>query len=335
MYFITALFDVRKEKNMSLLAIGLGFFLDLLAGDPHWLYHPVRLIGNLIVVLEKALRALFQKNEKGEKAAGVIFVILVTSITTVTVAGILWLAFQIHPLFRFFVEILLCYWLFAVRSLKDESMKVYDKLAENDLEGARKAVSMIVGRDTQNLTAEGVTKAAVETVAENTSDGIFAPMFYMIIGGPVLGWLYKAVNTMDSMVGYKNEQYLFFGRCAARVDDVLNFIPSRLCALFMIASSMFLKMDYINAKKIFLRDRKNHASPNSAQTEAVMAGALDIRLAGDAWYFGRLYQKPTIGDDIRPIEYKDIQRANRLLYGTAFLSLAVMAALRFILQSII
>ncbi len=335
MYFITALFDVRKEKNMSLLAIGLGFLLDLLAGDPHWLYHPVRLIGNLIVVLEKALRTLFPKSEKGEKAAGVVLVILVTVITTVAVGGILWFAFQIHPLFGFFVEILLCYWLFAVRSLKDESMKVYDKLAENDLEGARKAVSMIVGRDTQNLTAEGVTKAAVETVAENTSDGIFAPMFYMIIGGPVLGWLYKAVNTMDSMVGYKNEKYLYFGRCAARLDDVLNFIPSRLCALFMIASSRFLKMDYINAKKIFLRDRKNHASPNSAQTEAVMAGALDIRLAGDAWYFGKLYKKPTIGDDIRPIEYKDIQRANRLLYGTAFLSLAVMAALRFILQSII
>lgn len=319
-------------KRMLLLAIILGFLLDLLAGDPHWLYHPVRLIGNLIVLLEKTLRALFPKTEKGEITAGAFLVVLVMGITGMVVTGLLWLTYKIHPLCGFLIEVLLCYWLFAVRSLKDESMKVYDRLAENDLEGARKAVSMIVGRDTQSLTAEGVTKAAVETVAENTSDGIFAPMFYMILGGPILGWIYKAVNTMDSMVGYKNDNYLYFGRCAAKLDDVLNFIPSRLCALFMIAASWLLKLDAKNAKKIFLRDRKNHASPNSAQTEAVMAGALDVRLAGDAWYFGKLYKKPTIGDPIRPVEFKDIQRANKLLYGTAFLSLAVMAALRFILQ---
>lgn len=320
---------------MLLLAICLGFLLDLFVGDPHWLYHPVRLIGNLIVLLEKALRALFPKKENGEKAAGAALVVLVAGITTVVVAALLCLAYRLHYWCGFILEILMCYWLFAVRSLKDESMKVYDKLAENDLEGARKAVSMIVGRDTQNLTAEGVTKAAVETIAENTSDGIFAPMFYMLLGGPVLGWFYKAVNTMDSMVGYKNDKYLYFGRCAAKLDDVLNFIPSRLCALFMIASSWLLKMDSKNAKKIFFRDRKNHASPNSAQTEAVMAGALDVCLAGDAWYFGKLYKKPTIGDAIRPVEYKDIQRANKLLYGTAFLSLAVMAALRLLLQYLI
>lgn len=317
---------------MSLAAIGLGFLLDLLIGDPHWLYHPVRLIGNLITLLEKVLRRIFPKKEKGELWAGMFLVIFVTGITSAAVFGILHLTWQISPLCGFLAKTLLCYWLFAVRSLKDESMKVYAQLEKNDLDGARKAVSMIVGRDTQNLSAEGVTKAAVETVAENTSDGIFAPMFYMILGGPVLGWFYKAVNTMDSMVAYKNDRYLYFGRCAAKLDDVMNFLPSRLCALFMIVASWILKMDADNAKKIYFRDRKNHASPNSAQTEAVMAGALDVCLAGDAWYFGKLYKKPTIGDPIRPVEIEDIPKSNKLLYATAFLSLAVLAALRLILQ---
>lgn len=320
---------------MSLYAISLGFLSDLLVGDPHWLYHPVRLIGKLITFLEKVLRRGFGKNERGEKIAGVFLTVLVSGITTVMTACLLWLAYRLHPLCGFVVEALLCYWLFAVRSLKDESMKVYDRLVEDDLTGARRAVSMIVGRDTKSLSAEGVTKAAVETIAENTSDGIFAPMFYMILGGPILGWFYKAVNTMDSMVGYKNERYLYFGRCAAKLDDVLNFIPSRLCAFFMIGASGFLGMDHKNARVIFFRDRKNHASPNSAQTEAVMAGALDVCLAGDAWYFGELYRKPTIGDAIRPVEPEDIKRANRLLYGTAFLSFIVLAGLRLIFNSIV
>ena len=313
---------------MSLLAVAVGFLLDLLIGDPHWFYHPVRLIGNLIVVLEKALRAIFPKNQTGELIAGAVFTVLVTGVTAGVTGSLLWGAAKIHPGVFFTVQCLLCYWLFAVRSLKDESMKVYEKLSENDLEGARRAVSMIVGRDTQNLTAEGVTKAAVETIAENTSDGIFAPMFYMILGGPFLGWIYKAINTMDSMVGYKNEKYLYFGRCAAKLDDLANFIPARLCGLLMILASVFLKLDGKNAWKIFLRDRKNHASPNSAQTEAVMAGALQIQLAGDAWYFGKRYTKPTIGDPVREVEKEDIVRANRLLYGTAFLSIALMAGVR-------
>ena len=226
----------------------------------------------------------------------------------------------------------MCYQLFAVRSLKDESMKVYKELAKQDLEASRKAVSMIVGRDTENLTIEGVTKATVETIAENTSDGTLAPMFYMFIGGPVLGWFYKAVNTMDSMVGYKNEKYLNFGRYAAKFDDVMNFIPARLCGWLMILASMFLKMDWKNAKKIFVRDRFNHASPNSAQTEAVMAGALRIQLAGDAWYFGKRYEKPIIGDALRPVEIEDIPRANRLLYATAIVSLIIFSVIRLLLQ---
>ena len=207
-------------------------------------------------------------------------------------------------------------------------MKVYAPLKEGDLPAARRAVAMIVGRDTERLTEEGVAKAAVETVAENTSDGIVAPLIFLALGGPALGFFYKAVNTMDSMVGYKNERYLYFGRTAARLDDVLNFLPSRISAWLMILAAAILGMEGKNAKRIYLRDRKNHASPNSAQTEAVMAGALRVQLAGDAWYFGELYKKPTIGDPFRAVEPEDIVRANRLMYLTSALALAVCVILR-------
>ena len=317
---------------MTLYAILAGFIMDLLIGDPHWIYHPVRLIGKLITFLEDMLRKTFPKTKDGERKSGFVLVVLVCGISVYTVWGLMKLAYYLNFWCGFLLEVIMCYQLFAVRSLKDESMKVYKELAKQDLEASRKAVSMIVGRDTENLTIEGVTKATVETIAENTSDGTLAPMFYMFIGGPVLGWFYKAVNTMDSMVGYKNEKYLNFGRYAAKFDDVMNFIPARLCGWLMILASMFLKMDWKNAKKIFVRDRFNHASPNSAQTEAVMAGALRIQLAGDAWYFGKRYEKPIIGDALRPVEIEDIPRANRLLYATAIVSLIIFSVIRLLLQ---
>ena len=317
---------------MTLYAILAGFIMDLLIGDPHWIYHPVRLIGKLITFLEDMLRKTFPKTKDGERKSGFVLVVLVCGISVFTVWGLMKLAYNLNFWCGFLLEVIMCYQLFAVRSLKDESMKVYKELAKQDLEASRKAVSMIVGRDTENLTIEGVTKATVETIAENTSDGTLAPMFYMFIGGPVLGWFYKAVNTMDSMVGYKNEKYLNFGRYAAKFDDVMNFIPARLCGWLMILASMFLKMDWKNAKKIFVRDRFNHASPNSAQTEAVMAGALRIQLAGDAWYFGKRYEKPIIGDALRPVEIEDIPRANRLLYATAIVSLIIFSVIRLLLQ---
>ena len=222
-----------------------------------------------------------------------------------------------------------CYQILAARSLSVESKKVYHALKTQDVEGARKAVSMIVGRDTKSLTEEGIAKAAVETVAENTSDGVTAPLMFLMLGGAPLGFLYKAVNTMDSMLGYKNEKNLYFGRVAAKMDDVFNYLPSRVSAVLMIAAAFLTGMDAKKAAQIYKRDRRKHASPNSAQTESVCAGALQVQLAGDAWYFGVLHKKETIGDPIRPVEAEDIKRAGRLMYVTAVLTLLFAGMIRF------
>ncbi|MGI6070724.1 MAG: adenosylcobinamide-phosphate synthase CbiB [Blautia sp.] len=318
----------------GILALGIGFLLDLLIGDPRWLYHPVCAIGKLIEVLEKGIRRKFPATEAGERAGGLLEVILVCLITFLVPFILLFAAFRIHSWVGTVLEIFMCYQMLAVKSLKTESMKVYRELQKDDLEGARKAVSMIVGRDTAALTAEGVTKAAVETVAENTSDGIIAPMFYMALGGVPLMFFYKGINTMDSMLGYKNEKYLNFGRYAAKLDDAVNYIPARISAWLMIAASYLCGMDGKGARRIYLRDRYNHASPNSAQTEAVMAGALGIQLAGDAYYFGKRYEKPTIGDPGRPVEQADISRANRLLYLTAALGVVLFCGLHWVLWSL-
>ncbi|MFR7972547.1 MAG: adenosylcobinamide-phosphate synthase CbiB [Lacrimispora saccharolytica] len=313
---------------LTLAALLTGYVLDLIFGDPRQIYHPIRIIGNLIAVLEKGIRKVFPKTSKGELAGGTVLVVLVVLICTAVPAALLGLAAWIHPVVYWLLASFWCWQILATKSLKTESMKVYAPLKEGDLPAARRAVAMIVGRDTERLTEEGVAKAAVETVAENTSDGIVAPLIFLALGGPALGFFYKAVNTMDSMVGYKNERYLYFGRTAARLDDVLNFLPSRISAWLMILAAAILGMDGKNAKRIYLRDRKNHASPNSAQTEAVMAGALRVQLAGDAWYFGELYKKPTIGDPFRAVEPEDIVRANRLMYLTSALALAVCGILR-------
>lgn len=313
---------------ISLAACVTGFLLDFVFGDPVWLYHPVRVIGNFISFGERKLRGIFGKTEKGELAAGTVLWFLTAGFSFVIPFLVLWGAQRLHPALRFLIEIFWCYQILAARCLVRESGKVYDRLKEKDLPGARKAVSMIVGRDTENLTEEGVTKAAVETVAENTSDGVTAPLLFLILGGAPFGFLYKAVNTMDSMLGYKNEKYLYFGRFPAKMDDVFNFIPSRITALFMIVAAFLTGMDGKNAWKIWRRDRRKHASPNSAQTESVCAGALRVRLAGDAVYFGKLHKKEYLGDPLRPIEPEDIRRAGRLMYVTAFLVLLVFGAVK-------
>lgn len=312
----------------TLLAVVLGFLMDLCFGDPRWLYHPVRIIGHGITFLEKILRKIFPKTKTGERIAGGLLVVGIVAASSFVPWLILHLAYGLRTWLGVALESFMCYQLLAARSLRDESKKVYDALQTGDIEKSRYAVSMIVGRDTQNLTEEGVTKAAVETVAENTSDGIIAPLFYMMIGGAVLGFAYKSVNTMDSMVGYVNDRYRYFGTAAAKLDDMLNYIPARLSAWLMIAGAWLIGMDGKNAKKIYLRDRRKHASPNSAQTEAVMAGALDIQLAGDAWYFGELHKKPYIGDPIRKVEIEDIIRSHKLMYAGTVLSLVIFGLVR-------
>ena len=307
----------------------LGFVLDLLFGDPHWLPHPIRLIGNLIASLEKLNKKELSDTKKFLR--GFAMVVIVIAWTTGVTAVILEGAYGLHPAIGCAVEAIMTYQILATKCLRVESMRVYDALRTDGVDAGRRAVSMIVGRDTSVLDAAGVTRAAVETIAENTSDGVIAPMLYTAIGGPVLGFVYKAVNTMDSMLGYKNDKYMYFGRFAARLDDVVNFIPARISAYLMIAAAFIggRQFDGKNAYRIFKRDRFNHASPNSAQTESVCAGALRVQLAGDAVYFGKLVKKKYIGDGLREIEYEDIKRANRLMYITAFLcellSVAVMS----------
>lgn len=316
------------------IALAAGFLLDLAIGDPRWLYHPVRLIGKLIDRLETHIRKVFPKTPGGELAGGFFLVIGVVLVTVGVTAGILHMAYGLHAAAGFALESFMCYQMLAVRSLKDESMLVYDALTsgkESSLADGRDAVSRIVGRDTQNLDETGVTKAAVETVAENFGDGVFAPMFYMAFGGPVCMYLYKAINTMDSMLGYKNERFLYFGRAAAKLDDVVNFIPARMAGIMLVISAWIGPFDGKNAGRIFARDRRKHASPNSAHTEAAAAGALDIQLAGDAYYFGKLYEKPSIGDPLQAVVPDDIRRMNRLMYGAAFLSAAVLSATSFLL----
>lgn len=309
-----------------------GFLMDLLLGDPYWLPHPIRLIGNWISFLEK--RLLGSKTEEKhttpeqEKRRGMLLVLAVLSSTVFVTAVLLLGAYRLHPYLGAVIESIMTYQILATKCLKVESMKVYQELKKGDIAASRKAVSMIVGRDTECLDETGVAKAAIETVAENTSDGVIAPMIFTAIGGPILGFFYKAVNTMDSMVGYKNEKYQYFGTAAAKFDDVVNYIPARLSAWLMILASAITHMDWKNAKKVFLRDRYNHKSPNSAQTESVMAGALDVQLAGDAWYFGKLCKKPTIGDAIREIEPEDIRRSHTLLYMTAVLALVVFEVVK-------
>ena len=311
------------------LALLTGSILDWIFGDPYHFPHMIRLMGNMISGLEKRLRKLFPEKPR---FAGICLT-LIMCLFWIIMPGLL---FHITGRYlgltaRFILESFFCYQLLAAKSLCVESMKVCKELKKGDTEGARKAVSMIVGRDTSVLDTAGITRAAVETVAENTSDGVIAPFLFMAIFGPVGGTFYKAVNTMDSMIGYTNDKYILFGRTAAKLDDVLNYIPARLCAAFMLCATWLCGLDVGNAWRIYRRDRRKHASPNSAHTEAVMAGALRVRLAGDAYYFGVLCKKPYIGDALRPIETEDILRAHKILYATAYLLLLLALLLRGVL----
>ena len=313
---------------MTVWAVLGGFVLDALFGDPAWLPHPVVYMGKAISKLEKFLRPRLPKTPQGELLGGAIVAFCLPVGTFLLTGLVCWGAARLHPLLGLAVQMFWCGQALAARGLVQESTNVYKELKKPDLPGARKAVSRIVGRDTAELTAEGVTKAAVETVAENASDGVIAPLLYMLIGGAPLALTYKAINTMDSMLGYKNEKYLYFGRVPAKLDDVANYIPSRLAGLLWVAAAAFTHNDAKGAWKIWRRDRRRHASPNSAQTESACAGALGVQLAGPAYYFGQYYPKLTIGDALRPIEPEDILRANQMMYVASSFALAWGCALR-------
>ena len=320
---------------IHLLALVLGFCIDLIFGDPHSIPHPVVLIGRLISATEKLVRKIFPKTVRGENVAGGVLWFLVVLISTAVPLGILYLGYQISLWLGLALESIMCWQILATKSLKVESMKVYTALKAGDPAEYRRAVSMIVGRDTAALDDKAVARAAVETVAENTSDGIIAPMLYLAIGGAPLGFFYKAVNTMDSMLGYVEMPYKNIGLVPAKMDDFFNFLPARLSALLMLLAGWLEGLDIRRGWRIWRRDRRNHASPNSAQTESVCAGLLGLRLAGDAYYHGVLHKKPYIGDPVREIEYEDIPRACRLLYGTAIVSLVLFCGIKLLLLLVI
>ena len=320
---------------IQLLALVLGFCIDLIFGDPHSIPHPVVLIGRLISATEKLVRKIFPKTVRGENVAGGVLWLLVVLISTAVPLGILYLGYKISPWLGLALESIMCWQILATKSLKVESMKVYTALKAGDPAEYRRAVSMIVGRDTAALDDKAVARAAVETVAENTSDGIIAPMLYLAIGGAPLGFFYKAVNTMDSMLGYVEMPYKNIGLVPAKMDDFFNFLPARLSALLMLLAGWLEGLDIRRGWRIWRRDRRNHASPNSAQTESVCAGLLGLRLAGDAYYLGVLHKKPYIGDPVREIEYEDIPRACRLLYGTAMVSLVLFCGIKLLFLLVI
>ncbi len=317
------------------IEIAIGFILDLILGDPLWLPHPIVYIGKAISILKKKIQkklygSLYEelsvkeketlpREEKKEQIFGMILSLIIVIGTFLIVFFALCLAEKIHPWLRYILETFWIYQILATKCLKTESMKVYEKLREGNLEGARVEISYLVGRDTASLNEEEVAKATIETVAENTSDGVIAPLFYIAIFGAPLGMAYKAINTLDSMVGYKNDEFINLGRFAAKLDDIANFIPARLCAVMMMLGTLILGFNFKGSVKIFKRDRYAHLSPNSAQTESVAAGALNIQLGGTHDYFGKPVVKPTIGDNIRIVEYDDIKKCNQLLYAAAIL----------------
>lgn len=315
---------MKEYLILHTIALTLGVILDQIVGDPHSFPHPIRLIGSLIYALDKKLLGETlqgnRDNKKEVRRGLALWIIVILATLSLTFA--VWFgAFYINRYLGVLVETVLTCYILAARSLCRESMAVSKELFKGDIEGARYALSMIVGRDTKELNEEDIAKAAVETVAENTSDGVIAPLIYTALGGPVLGFMYKAVNTMDSMVGYRNDRYEFFGKVAAKADDVFNYIPSRLSAIFMLAGTFIMEIfnktyNGERAFKIWKRDRLNHKSPNSAQTESVCAGALGLKLGGAHYYRGVLVEKPTIGDEVRKTETKDIRRANSLMFMT-------------------
>lgn len=310
-----------------MLPIIIGFILDLIIGDPNNPLHPVRLIGSLALKLEALFRKAFSKNLK---LAGGITWIFIVSITFFVGLTIINLSEKLGITFKILIEGLIIYFCISSKGLKVEGLKVINILNTGDIDRARQQLSYIVGRDTKSLNEESIIRAVVETVAENMSDGIIAPLFFAGIGGAPLALAYKAINTCDSMFGYKNDKYIDFGFVSAKMDDLFNYIPARLTAYFIICSSYILGFNYKNSLHIYKRDRYNHKSPNSAHPEAAVAGALGIKLGGANYYFGKLVEKPTIGDSLKNIEVKDVYNTNKILMLVSFMGVILALTLNYI-----
>lgn len=309
----------------------LGFALDALLGDPKWFPHPVCAVGKLISCMEKLLRRLFPPRKGAMLFAGVVLWIVVCGVSFALPFLVLRFLSRINFWLGFAANSILCWLIFARKSLSEAGQHVYRAVKESVEEG-RKAVAWYVGRDTAELTEEGVIKAAVETIAENLTDGVVSPLIYMLIGGAPLGMLYKAVNTLDSMVGYHNEKYEYLGKFSAKMDDIFNFIPARLSALCIIAGAGMLRLDNRSALRIYRRDRNLHKSPNAGQTESACAGALHIQLGGDASYFGKTVRKAAFGDPLRRVNRTDIHATIDLMNAASVLALALCCAVRLTLQ---
>lgn len=308
-----------------LTAIILGYIIDIVVGDPYWFPHPVRFIGNLISTFEKCIRK-FAKTDRALKIGGVFLLVLTVAITGLVMWAILWALSLAGEVYLFVGQVFFSWLILSTKCLAYEAKMVYRSF-DGGLEAARKRVAYIVGRDTNELTEEEVIKATIETVAENTTDGIISPLIYLLIGGPVLGMMFKAVSTLDSMVGYKNNKYLYLGWASAKFDDVLNYIPARMTGYIMVLASYICRLDGKSSYKILKRDRRNHKSPNCAWSESAAAGALQIQLGGTHNYFGKSVYKPTIGDDIKHVQKDDILKMNRLMYVTSVLSLIVFTTI--------
>ena len=306
---------------MNLLSIYTGYVLDLIIGDPYSFPHPVRYIGKLISIVEKQIRKI-TSSDKGLKIAGFFLWFIVVGATFGITTLVLQL-FKFNKLAYFIVNTILIYTTLATKCLKDESVKIYKVLKTGDLDKSRIQLSYIVGRDTTNLNEKEIVRATVETVAENTVDGIIAPLFYGFIGGAPLAMAYKAVNTLDSTVGYKNDKYYYLGFASAKIDDIANYIPARLGVILLSLGSLFAGFNFKDALKIGIRDRKNHKSPNCAFSEGAVAGALGIQLGGTNVYFGKEVYKPTIGDKTREIEIEDIVRTNKIMYSSSIISIII------------
>ena len=306
------------NRLIFFIKIWIAYVLDLIFGDPQNVVHPVQVIGKIISAGEKVLL-----RKKYKFLAGAVLNIFTVSITY-TLMYLISKSVKISVFFMI-IEIYLMYTIFSINSLAREGNRVYRILKEGDIEKARKDLSYLVSRDTETMDEKMIIRSTMETISENTVDGIVAPMFYMFLGGMPLAMAYKAINTLDSMVGYKNEKYMDFGKFSAKVDDVANFIPARITGILIVFASMILGYDYKNSLKIFLRDRKNHSSPNSAHSEASVAGALGVQFGGKVSYFGKEIDKPTIGDKTKEFELEDIRKNIRIMYVTSFLSLVIFS----------